>query len=128
VTDTATADVFSDENLHKLSRDGAVIFARTRDRCTVGARVRMLNGFEVSVQWGPCLYADNYDADFGEPLKPSRTAEIGVFTPAKDGLMTWADGDTVQGWVPWDKVQHILDLAHAGDLDALKAFTKDDES
>lgn len=119
---------FCDENLHRLSREGAVIFARTREHDVVGARVRMANGFQVSVQWGPCLYSDNYDASFGDPVKPSSTAEIGVYTPDEDGLMTWADGDTVQGWVSWEQVQAILDLAHAGDLDGLKALPKEDDA
>jgi hypothetical protein len=72
----------------------------------IGYRYRVLleNGLTVSVVWGPATYSDNYHALVlsGDPLvETPYSAELACWWPDGD-LVAWADGDSVQEYVPAD--------------------------
>jgi hypothetical protein len=101
---------FSIQQPEKLGRPGAVVVVRTR-RARAGVHVKFENGWTVSVQWGAGNYGSNYDLSFdAETVPDATTAEIAAWKNDRD-LMEWADGDTVQGWCSWERVQRVLDLA-----------------
>lgn len=88
-----------------------------------GVHVVFANGWVVSIQWGPGTYSSNHRAislEFPWPEMDASVAEIAAWH--KDGSMiTWPDGDTVQGWESWDEVQAVLDKAEAGELESVGA-------
>jgi hypothetical protein len=63
------------------------------------AVVRLDERHTLSIIWGACTYSSNYDGSGpgGEFCHEPTSVEIAVMT--KDGLLSWADGDTVQGYV-----------------------------
>lgn len=101
------ADLFSHDNLSALERHGAKVETRgTR----AGAWVKLPNGWVLSVQWGGCMYGSNYDCRAGADVPPAREAEVAAWRESGDGMVTWADGDTVMGYVSMATVHRILDL------------------
>ena len=104
-------DKFSIREVHKLGRPGTIVTVRDTDRFA-GAHVRFENGWVLSVQWGRGNYSDNYNllSPSQEPPADSTTAEIAAWRGDDGDLMEWVDGDTVQGWCSWERVQHVLDL------------------
>lgn len=70
-----------------------------------GFHVTFANGWTVSVQFGRGNYCDNYDAvgSWGDPVPPSRTAEIAAW-PSGGDMIVIDDGDTVRGYVSPDEL------------------------
>jgi len=50
-----------------------------------GFNIIFANGWEISVQWGRCHYCANRDNP-DEKSRQSRTAEVAIFAPDKDGF------------------------------------------
>lgn len=100
--------LFAVDNLAVFERHGAEV---KQSRGGVGAHVILSNGWTLSVQWGAGTYSTNH----GVWIHPDTvvddavTAEIAVWRGG-DGMVEWADGDTVQGWCSMERVQKILDL------------------
>ena len=109
-------DLFSLAELSVFERPGAEIEPRDRPG-RAGCLVTFPNGWGVSIQWGAGNYGSNYDHPFDGWVPDATTAEIAVIAPGDQGdLVTWADGDTVQGWCSMDRVQRVLDLVAEGKL------------
>lgn len=71
------------------------------------------NGFKVSVQWGFGTYSEdrrNYNK------KTSVDAEVAVFD-ANGDMVTFADGDSIQGWIKPEDVAGLLYIVSKLDVD-----------
>jgi len=71
---------------------------------------QFMNGWVVSVQWGPGNYGSNKAADYGEKVPPGQTAEVGIWHSADDPL----DTVLVWGWQTPEQVSKILAEVSAG--------------
>jgi hypothetical protein len=92
-----------------------------------GFRLEFKNGFMLSVQFGPGLYADNYDAPitFGGVAKAysSKTAELAVMN--SEGEFVTLDGsvaDVAEQVMPYTPVEEI-----PGIIAKVEAITKEEE-
>lgn len=101
------AATFSLDSIAVFERHGATVKTRTGRH---GCWVHLPNGWTLSIQWGGCMYGSNYDERAGADVPPATTAEVAAWREGGDGMVTWADGDTVQGYRSMEQVQHILDL------------------
>ena len=73
------------------------------------ARVKLDESHTLSVVWGSCTYSDNHDYGLSDSTfteTPERV-EIAVFSP--DGMMEFANGDTVCGYVPVASVAALIE-------------------
>ena len=84
-----------------------------------GFHVDTTGGWTLSVQWGTGNYCEARDDHEGSS---SATAEIAVWR-RKEPMVTWPDGDTVQGWVEPEVVLALL-LALARPLWTPASFTR----
>jgi hypothetical protein len=107
---TAT-DQFSLDNLTVFERHGARVTTHGERN---GCWVHLPNGWVLSIQWGGCMYGSNYDRRAGSDVPPAALAEIAAWKKDSHGrrgeMVTWADGDTVQGYCSMPRVLHVLDL------------------
>lgn len=107
---TADPTLFSVDNLEVFKRHDATVGRRST---RAGCWVNLPNNWVLSVQWDAGNYGSNYHADYGDPVDDAVTAEIAAWRSGPDGtagMVEWADGDTVQGWCPMERVQKVLDL------------------
>jgi hypothetical protein len=90
-----------------------------------GFHIEFLNGYTVSVQWGPGNYCDHYDQYYTDEFnmfslenskiageKGSETAECAIWT--KDGSLIahpTFEGDTVGGYMTPEQVLELLNWA-----------------
>lgn len=98
---------FSLDSLAVFERHGATVETHGERH---GCWVKLPNGWMLSIQWGGCMYGSNYDERAGSDVPPATTAEVAAWREGGDGMVTWANGDTVLGYCSMERVQHILDL------------------
>ena len=80
-----------------------------------GVNITFENGWQVSVQWGPGNYSDNYDSnDYELPQKQdfwsSKTAEIAVWSKVgpHNGAFVELEYDVVRGYCTADEVAKVI--------------------
>jgi hypothetical protein len=111
---------FSLDSLDAFMRPGATI--EKRDEAPhAGCWVTLANGWVLSIQWGSGTYGDNYHGPWDTPPQDSNTAEIACWhtDEGRQGMIAWGTssyGETVQGYVPMERVQRVLDLLDSGEL------------
>lgn len=98
---------FRVDDLSVFERNGATVQRRPgRAGCWV-----KLDGWTLSIQWSAGTYSSNHDAmiEAHDDVPDATEAEIAIW-PDGGGMVTWADGDTVQGWCSLERVLRVLDL------------------
>lgn len=82
------------------------MFAITQNK---GFHITFENNWTVSVQFGGGNYCDNYDERYGNPAKPSKTAEVAAWGP--DGeFFEIEEGCHVMGYQTANDVALIIDM------------------
>jgi hypothetical protein len=85
-------------------------------------RIPFENGWQISAVWGSLTYSDNHSHSMGwtdgrtfggkpnqEFVEEPTTVEVAVLCPHRCELATWADGDTVCGYVTPEHLSTIVD-------------------
>lgn len=88
-----------------------------------GFHLYLENRWIISVQWGDGAYGTNYNRTYNDPptsfQEEVTTAEVAVFQENSDEMATFADGDTVQGWITAEQLLVFID--------EVAAWSSDDE-
>ena len=71
-----------------------------------GFHLQFPNGWLISVQIGPGNYHDNRNQPLTNTTS-SPNAEIAVWH-RDSPMVEWPSGDTVQGWVPTDRIARVI--------------------
>ncbi len=75
-----------------------------------GFQITFDNGCTISVQWGNGNYCDNHTSDpasTGQPVNPSKTAEVAIILPSgafyriqeHDDVIGWQSANDVARWI-----------------------------